>query len=353
MLLTLASDGSNVNKIVILAVGSHVVGVYFNGMEQSPIMISVYDATYFVAVDGVATGEPISIADDLVMDDVYEVQSNSPVTQLSLTPRSGGNTLVCADRPGAIIHLDCCLQLMSPHGATIEAVIMVAVADGMIDAIYVYPLAPLHEQIGYRLVGVDRYSATRQFAQAGCGSFAGGTRVTMADGRMCPVDTLEPGDLVLTRDHGPQPLRWIGKTTLRASGSFSPVMIKDGVLNNAADLVVRADHRLFVYQRSDQIGAGRPEVLIRARHLINGDTVILQEGGFIDYFQLVFDAHYIIFAEGISAESQRIDAHSRPLLPSDILISDHPHTRFLDYEVDTNLIGSGQAAQLLRKATTR
>ena len=32
---------------------------------------------------------------------------------------------------------------------------------------------------------------------------------------------------------GGSPLRWIGQTTLRASGAFAPVMIRQGALNNA------------------------------------------------------------------------------------------------------------------------
>ena len=64
------------------------------------------------------------------------------------------------------------------------------------------------------------------------------TRITMATGAQVPVEDLRPGDRILTRDDGPQPLRWIGQRTTRASGLFAPVLIRAGTLNNARDLVV-------------------------------------------------------------------------------------------------------------------
>lgn len=322
-------------------------------MTGTPIIIDVYRASDFVATNGVARGEPLSFADELMLDDVYQLAPGGRTEQLDLAPQTGQTVLSRRDRPYSLVHLDCCITLMTPQGATHEALILVEVADDAVVDVYLLPLGPLVPQVDYRLVGVERHIATRRFAQAGCGSFASGTRITMGDGRLCPVETLAPGDLILTRDSGKQPLRWIGKTTLRASGSFAPVVIAKGALHNAADLVVRADHRLFVYQRADHLGAGRAEVLIRARHLINGDTVFLRPGGFIDYYQLVFDAHHIIFAEGISAESQRVDAASRPALPDDAPLADHPPARLLGYEVAANLIAPAKAAALLHKASAR
>ena len=72
--------------------------------------------------------------------------------------------------------------------------------------------------------------------------------------------------------------------------------------HNENDLLVSPDHRLFIYQRSDALGAGRHEVLVRARHLVNGDSVLRDSGGFVDYFQILFDAHQIIYAEALRLE---------------------------------------------------
>ena len=128
-----------------------------------------------------------------------------------------------------------------------------------------------------------------RFAQVACVSFTRGTRLSLATGEQRAVEALKIGDKLLTRDDGPQEIRWIGHHTVRALGDFAPVMITKGTLHNENDLLVSPDHRLFVYQREDKLGAGRAEVLLKARHLVNGESVFVQEGGFVDYFQILFE----------------------------------------------------------------
>ena len=89
---------------------------------------------------------------------------------------------------------------------------------------------------------------------------------------------------MLTRDDGPQKVRRIGQSTLRAVGDFAPICIGAGTLNNDNDLIVSPEHHLFIYQRSDELGACRFELLIKACHLLNGDTVVTQDGVFVDFF---------------------------------------------------------------------
>ena len=77
----------------------------------------------------------------------------------------------------------------------------------------------------YALVGIDCETAPEQLAQRACARFTRGTRITMASGEQRPIEDLRPGDRVLTRDAGPQYLRWIGVTTQRATGDFAPICI--------------------------------------------------------------------------------------------------------------------------------
>ena len=318
-------------------------------MQDRPLTIDVFLAGDIIATDGVMKGEPISFADELVLDDVFQVRPQGRQQLLSLVAGDGG--LHRAEGARNIVHLDSCLTLMENGGGTHEALVLVEVEDGAAAEIYIMPLGELRSQADYRLVGIARHTATRRFADAASGSFAKGTRITMRDGAMCPIEALQTGDMVLTRDAGPQPVRQIVQATLRATGSFAPVVITAGALNNEGDLVVRPDHRLFIYQREDHIGAGRAEVLIKARHLVDGRKIIRRKGGFIDYYQLIFDSHHIVFAEGIAAESHLVDPRTRAILPQDGGQAAHSLGGYHDYEVKDNLIPLDKAAALLRKAS--
>ncbi|MEO1640540.1 MAG: Hint domain-containing protein [Pseudomonadota bacterium] len=319
-------------------------------MPATMITLDVYAATDVVFCDGVMQGETLTIADELVMDDVFEIAVGAQLSPLSL--HSDATGLQMADGDGNDVHLDCCLTLMAPDGSTHEALVLVEVEDGAIVSLSLLPLGELLPQTPYRLVGIARQTATRRFAEAASGSFARGTRITMGDGRMYPIEDLQPGDILLTRDAGRQPVRHIGQTTLRATGSFAPVVITPGALNNERELVLRPDHRLFIYQRTDELGTGRAEVLIKARHLVDQSSVIRRRGGFIDYFQLIMDAHHIIYAEGIAAESHLIDPRTRAALPEGLAAPDHAEAAHQAYEVKGSLIPAKEAAALLRRAST-
>jgi hypothetical protein len=134
-------------------------------------------------------------------------------------------------------------------------------------------LANLRPETDYRLVYADRDTAAAKFGDVACVRFARGTHITLASGAQVPIEDLKIGDRVLTRDAGQQDIRWIGGKTLRAVGDYAPVVIREGALFHSRDLVLFPDRRLFIYQREDRIGAGRSEVLVKVRHLINGDTV--------------------------------------------------------------------------------
>lgn len=320
--------------------------------------LPVYDCEAFRVTAGVAEGEALAFADELVLDDVYGLHPDAMRLPLSVALGHGGSGLSVAEgsrlgRSGNALHLDCCCTFMAPDSSISEALVLVEVEKDTAAGIYLLPLGALRPDTDYRLVGVDRTTATTRFAEVACVSFTRGTRITMATGAQRPIEELKVGDRVLTRDDGPQAIRWIGQSTLRATGAFAPVVVRKGALNNAHDLVVSPDHRLFVYQRSDRLGAGRSEVLVKARHLINGETVIQQPGGFVDYYQLLFDEHQIIYAEGIAAESLLVDARTRAALPAGARESGgHAHRRHLDYEVQERLLAKADAVDLLRRASS-
>ena len=330
----------------------------------SAFTLQVYRSADLEVTHGANLGDALSFAAELVPDDTYELAVGASLRRIALRADAGATFRIAPTTltglPGAMIHLDSCLTLMSADGGTTEVIVLVEVdAEGDVAEVYALPLAPLMPRAPYTLVGIDRENARARLAVIACVSFTGGTQITMASGEQRPIETLSVGDRVLTRDDGPQPLRWIGRTTVRAMGEMAPILITNGTLNNSADLLVSPEHRLFIYQRSDALGAGRAEVLVRARHLVNDNTVIRREGGFIDYYQLLFDRHQIIYAEGIAAETMLVDTRTRAALPPEMAeklaqtLPGHTDRPDLQFEVSDDLLNRPDAAELLRRASTR
>jgi Ca2+-binding RTX toxin-like protein len=132
--------------------------------------------------------------------------------------------------------------------------------------------------------------------------FGRGTRIETPYGPR-RIETLKVGDLVLTRDHGPQPLRWIGSRGVEAKGDFAPIEIKSGALGNTNDLIVSPQHRMLLDGWRAEMLFGADEVFAAAKHLINDTTILRREGGVVEYFHMMFDAHEVVFAEGAASES--------------------------------------------------
>lgn len=143
--------------------------------------------------------------------------------------------------------------------------------------------------------------------------FTPGTLIETPDGPRL-VEDLRPGDLVLTADHGAQPLRWIGQRTVAAQGAQAPVLIRKGALGNTRDLLLSPQHRMLLTGWQAELYAGSDEVLAAALHLVNGDTITRAPGGMVTYIHLLFDEHEIIWAEGIPTESFHPGAYAMNVL---------------------------------------
>ncbi len=316
---------------------------------------------------GANTGDAMSFMDDVELNDIYQLTGKDTGGRLSFHADHGDNGAAfrIADdselgQPGAALYLDSAMMFMSPGGQNTEILVLVETGDsGHAEQVFLLPLAPLQADTEYTLVGCDRDGARRKFAQVACVSFTRGTHITMATGAQVPIEDLRPGDRILTRDDGAHEIRWIGHSTIRAVGVFAPILVRAHVLNNTRDLLVSPDHRLFVYQRRDDLGAGQPELLVRARHLVNGETVLVQQGGFVDYFQILFDSHHIIYAEGIAAESMLVDARTRSALPAELLhklrglLPGHDRRATHGLDVQKALLERPDAIDILRRASLR
>lgn len=132
--------------------------------------------------------------------------------------------------------------------------------------------------------------------------FVTGTEIAVPGGT-CAVEDLRPGDLVFTRDHGPQPVRWIGMRTQAAIGDAAPVLFEPGAIGNSRPLSVSRQHRIRAGGWKAELLFGEEDVLIPAIHFVNGRDIRSVEGGTVTYVHLLFDQHEIVFAEGVEAES--------------------------------------------------
>ena len=126
------------------------------------------------------------------------------------------------------------------------------------------------------------------------------------------AETLQPGDLVETRDHGFQPLRWIGKRhltprELRARPALQPIRIAAGALFGSGPdrpLTVSPQHRVLVSGVRAELYFGEDEVLVPAKHLLGlpGVSRDCPEAG-VTYVHLLFDRHELVVSNGAWTES--------------------------------------------------
>ncbi len=132
--------------------------------------------------------------------------------------------------------------------------------------------------------------------------FTWGTHVLTPKGNRA-VQDLRVGDPVVTRNNGVQTLRWIGERSVCGQGPFAPIHFLPGAIGNERDLRVSPQHRMLVSGWQAELYFGEPEILVAAKHLVNGRTIIPFRTLTVDYFHLMFDRHEIIFAEGTPSES--------------------------------------------------
>jgi hypothetical protein len=130
--------------------------------------------------------------------------------------------------------------------------------------------------------------------------FMAGTMILTPDGEVA-VETLKPGDLVLTNDGAVQRVSWLGLQsvcTMFADMRRSwPVRIKAGALAEnvpARDLVLSPDHAVLI-----------DDALIQAGALINGTSIVRENDvpqSFV-YYHVEVDDHSLILAENTPAET--------------------------------------------------
>ena len=132
--------------------------------------------------------------------------------------------------------------------------------------------------------------------------FVAGTMIRTSRGEV-PIERLEPGDLVETRDDGPQPVRWIGRRILPAEGPMAPVRIAENTFGHHRALLISPHHRVLITNQQAELLFGSHEVLVAARDLVDGRAVRQVQGGMVEYVHILFDRHQIVWSDGLESES--------------------------------------------------
>ena len=125
------------------------------------------------------------------------------------------------------------------------------------------------------------------------------------------IEDLRLGELVETRDHGPQPIRWIGDRKLsefdaRRLPQIAPVRIARGALGPdlpERDLIVSPKHRILAAGPRAELFFGEDEVLVAAIHLVGQPGITRLAAQPVRYLHLLFDRHEIICSNGLWTES--------------------------------------------------
>ncbi|MFV0302131.1 MAG: Hint domain-containing protein [Paracoccus sp. (in: a-proteobacteria)] len=127
-----------------------------------------------------------------------------------------------------------------------------------------------------------------------------------------PAGCLTVGMQVRTRDHGWQPVRWIGRRSMTpaemaAAPNLRPIRIRAGALGAGlptSDVLVSPQHRVLVRSSIAQRLFGTQEVLVAAKQLLALEGIeVAQDVAEVTYVHFMFDAHQIVFANGAEMES--------------------------------------------------
>jgi len=176
--------------------------------------------------------------------------------------------------------------------------------------------------------------------------FVAGTMIATPQGEQA-VETLHPGDLVLTRDDGPQPLRWIGTRKTAAKGAFAPVLIRAGTFGAHRDVLVSPLHRVLIRDITAELLFGEAEVLVAARDLINDSTIRSKPGGMVTYVHLLFDRHQVVFSDGLETESYLPGPQTADSFAQDVV--DEIAALFPELDPDTGLGYPAAARRTLKR----
>ena len=144
--------------------------------------------------------------------------------------------------------------------------------------------------------------------------FTGGTNILTPRGNL-PVESLRVGDKVATLDNGAQEILWIGKRTVLATGSSSPVVINPGFLSNERPLCLSPQHRVMVSSAQASLHFDQADVWVPAKALVNHRDIFHQSAREVTYYHILLAQHEVLLAENQPTESFFLGDTALGILP--------------------------------------
>ena len=139
---------------------------------------------------------------------------------------------------------------------------------------------------------------TEQVTVIAC--YCRGTLILTPAGEV-PVEELAIGDRIVALAGEERPIRWIGYRAydgrfIAGNRQVLPICVTaDAIASGvpARDLYLSPEHSLWI-----------DGVLVQAKHLVNGATIVQADGiDRVEYFHVELDEHDVIFADGAAAET--------------------------------------------------
>ncbi|MFP7570451.1 choice-of-anchor L domain-containing protein, partial [Marivita sp. S2033] len=279
-------DGFTVTLSVVAPVNAGVANTIKIGIAD--VSDTSYDSNLLIAG---GSAQSNLVADDDTLNiglnstKVIDVLANDSTTSGTMTiTKINGISVVAGDS----------VTLTSGQTVTLNADgTFTVVADGDTETAY------FNYTVENGLGGSD--TGIVQVTQMPC--FVAGSLIDTPNGPV-PVENLRAGDLVTTLDDGDMPICWAGSRTTIADGDFAPVLISAGSFGALEDVLLSPQHRVLVRDIWADLLFGEPEVLVKAKDLVNGTSVRrVMNGAPVTYVHLLFERHQILTTSGLPSES--------------------------------------------------
>jgi hypothetical protein len=294
--LLLGPDGGDYTQTIV---NDGVVAVRSDPASQvhaSTTIDGAYSGTGSVLIQGLTPGQGqtgLSLAGTISANVAFDANAGELEIQ---DPATYAGTISGFWDPDTII-----LDGIDATAATLSGGVLSLSDNGtVVDILSLNTASVDYSSVTFSIVDKPGVSTTVQVSgaqQAPC--YREGTRIATADGEV-PVESLKPGDIVLTLFSGPVPVVWAGRRRVDCArhpdpDKVLPILVKAHAFARGiphSDLYLSPDHAVYV-----------DDVLIPIHHLVNGRTIRQVVVEHVTYFHIELAEHDILLAEGLTAES--------------------------------------------------